>query len=207
MKLADMSVKSYLDVLASDAPAPGGGSVSALSAAQGAALVAMVCNLTIPKEKYSEHRDLCIRVKDDILSIYDELVIGIDKDTEAFNKVSAAFKLPKDTDEQKAARSKAIQEATITATEVPYETMELCMEGLAVTERIVGKSNPNASSDLGVAALNLLAGLKGAYLNVKINLPSIKDEAKAARFAGAEAMVARAEKTAEKIYKDVLAAL
>lgn len=202
-----MSVKSYLDVLASDAPAPGGGSVSALSAAQGAALVAMVCNLTIPKEKYSEHRDLCIRVKDDILSIYDELVIGIDKDTEAFNKVSAAFKLPKDTDEQKAARSKAIQEATITATEVPYETMELCMEGLAVTERIVGKSNPNASSDLGVAALNLLAGLKGAYLNVKINLPSIKDEAKAARFAGAEAMVARAEKTAEKIYKDVLAAL
>lgn len=207
MKLVDMSVKSYLDVLASDAPAPGGGSVSALSAAQGAALVAMVCNLTIPKEKYSEHRDLCIRVKDDILSIYDELVIGIDKDTEAFNKVSAAFKLPKDTDEQKAARSKAIQEATITATEVPYETMELCMEGLAVTERIVGKSNPNASSDLGVAALNLLAGLKGAYLNVKINLPSIKDEAKAARFAGAEAMVARAEKTAEKIYKDVLAAL
>lgn len=207
MKLVDMSVKSYLDVLASDAPAPGGGSVSALSAAQGAALVAMVCNLTIPKEKYSEHRDLCIRVKDDILSIYDELVIGIDKDTEAFNKVSAAFKLPKETDEQKAARSKAIQEATITATEVPYETMELCMEGLAVTERIVGKSNPNASSDLGVAALNLLAGLKGAYLNVKINLPSIKDEAKAARFAGAEAMVARAEKTAEKIYKDVLAAL
>ena len=207
MKLADMSVKSYLDVLASDAPAPGGGSVSALSAAQGAALVAMVCNLTIPKEKYSEHRDLCIRVKDDILSIYDELVIGIDKDTEAFNKVSAAFKLPKDTDEQKAARSKAIQEATITATEVPYETMELCMEGLAVTERIVGKSNPNASSDLGVAALNLLTGLKGAYLNVKINLPSIKDESEAARFAGAEAMVARAEKTAEKIYKDVLAAL
>lgn len=207
MKLVDMSVKSYLDVLASDAPAPGGGSVSALSAAQGAALVAMVCNLTIPKEKYSEHRDLCIRVKDDILSIYDELVIGIDKDTEAFNKVSAAFKLPKDTDEQKAARSKAIQEATITATEVPYETMELCMEGLAVTERIVGKSNPNASSDLGVAALNLLAGLKGAYLNVKINLPSIKNEAEAARFAGAEAMVARAEKTAEKIYKDVLAAL
>ena len=160
MKLVDMPVRDYLNILASDAPAPGGGSVSALSAAQGAALVAMVCDLTIPKEKYIQHRDLCVRVKDDILSIYDELIIEIDKDTEAFNKVSAAFKLPKDTDEQKAARSKAIQEATVTATEVPYETMALCMKGLEITQEIVGKSNSNAASDLGVAALNLLAGLK-----------------------------------------------
>jgi len=186
MKLVDMPVKDYLNILSSDAPAPGGGSVSALSAAQGAALVAMVCDLTIPKEKYSQHRDLCVRVKDDILSIYDELIIGIDKDTEAFNKVSSAFKLPKDTDEQKAARSKAIQEATVTATEVPYETMALCMKGLEITQKIVGKSNSNAASDLGVAALNLLAGLKGAYLNVKINLPSIKDETIAAGFEEAE---------------------
>ena len=72
----------------------------------------------------------------------------------AFNKVSAAFKLPKDTDEQKAARSKAIQEDTVTATEVPYENMALCMKGLEITQKIVGKSNPNAASDLGVAALN-----------------------------------------------------
>ena len=192
MKLVDMPVRDYLNILASDAPAPGGGSVSALSAAQGAALVAMVCDLTIPKEKYSQHRDLCVRVKDDILSIY---------------KVSAAFKLPKDTDEQKAARSKAIQEATVTATEVPYETMALCMKGLEITQEIVGKSNSNAASDLGVAALNLLAGLKGAYLNVKINLPSIKDEAIAAGFEEAESMVAQAQKTAEKIYEEVLESL
>lgn len=146
-------------------------------------------------------------MKDDILSIYDELIIEIDKDTEAFNKVSAAFKLPKDTDEQKAARSKAIQEATVTATEVPYETMALCMKGLEITQEIVGKSNSNAASDLGVAALNLLAGLKGAYLNVKINLPSIKDEAIAAGFEEAESMVAQAQKTAEKIYEEVLESL
>ena len=146
-------------------------------------------------------------MKDDILSIYDELIIGIDKDTEAFNKVSAAFKLPKDTDEQKAARSKAIQEDTVTATEVPYETMALCMKGLEITQKIVGKSNPNAASDLGVAALNLLAGLKGAYLNVKINLPSIKDEAIAAGLEAAESMVVRAQKTAEKIYEEVLESL
>lgn len=207
MKLVDMTVKNYLDVLKSEAPAPGGGSVSALSAAQGAGLVAMVCDLTIPKEKYAEYKDLCQSVKAEILEVFDELVIGIDKDTEAYNKVSAAFKLPKGTDEEKATRSKAIQEATIIATEVPYETMELCMKGIEITAKIVGKSNPNASSDLGVAALNLLAGIKGAYLNVMINLPGIKSEEEKARFKDAEDMVKKAEVAADKIYKEVLASL
>lgn len=207
MKLVDMTVKNYLDVLKSEAPAPGGGSVSALSAAQGAGLVAMVCDLTIPKEKYAEYKDLCQQVKAEILEVFDELVIGIDKDTEAYNKVSAAFKLPKGTDEEKAARSKAIQEATIVATEVPYETMSLCMKGIEITAKIVGKSNPNASSDLGVAALNFLAGIKGAYLNVMINLPGIKSEEQKARFKDAEEMVKKAEAAVDKIYKEVLASL
>ena len=101
MKLVDMTVKTYLDVLKSDAPAPGGGSVSALSAAQGAGLVAMVCDLTIPKEKYAEHKELCEGVKAEILEVFEALVVGIDKDTEAFKHVSAAFKLPKETDEEK----------------------------------------------------------------------------------------------------------
>ena len=203
MKLADMNLRDYLDVLKSEAPAPGGGSVSALSGAQGAALVSMVCELTIPKEKYAEHRELCQTVREEILKIYGLLVSGIDEDTEAFNKVSAAMKLPKDTDEEKAVRSLALQEAVVTATEVPYRAMELCLAGLEITEKIVGKSNPNAASDLGVAALNLLAGVKGAYLNVMINLPLIKDEKVKARFAGAAAMAEAAEKKAEKIYADV----
>ena len=207
MKLVDMTVKEYLEVLKSDAPAPGGGSVSALSAAQGAALVSMVCELTIPKEKFAEYKELCEEVKAEILGVYDALVIGIDKDTEAFNQVSAAFKLRKATDEEKAARSKAIQAATVVATKVPYETMELCMKGLETTAKIVGKSNPNAASDLGVAALNLLAGIKGAYLNVMINLPGIKDEAAKAEFEGAAEMVAKAEELAAKIYAEVLESL
>ena len=95
----------------------------------------------------------------------------------------------------------------MTATEVPYETMALCMKGLEITQKIVGKSNSNAASDLGVAALNLLAGLKGAYLNVKINLPSIKDETIAAGFEEAESMAEQAQKTAEKIYEEVLESL
>lgn len=207
MQLADMTTKDYLKLLASDAPAPGGGSVSALSAAQGAALTAMVCDLTIPKEKYAAFREICEQVKRDILSVLDELIVAIDKDTEAYNKVSAAFKMPKDTEEQKVARSAAIREATVEATKVPYRTMELCLAGLSITQRAVGRSNPNAASDLGVAALNLLAGLKGAYLNVKINLPGIKDEETRASFAAAAAMAEEAEQKAAGIYEEVLAAL
>lgn len=207
MQLADMTTKDYLKLLASDAPAPGGGSVSALSAAQGAALTAMVCDLTIPKEKYAAFRETCEQVKRDILSVLDELIVAIDKDTEAYNKVSAAFKMPKETEEQKVARSAAIREATVEATKVPYRTMELCLAGLSITQRAVGRSNPNAASDLGVAALNLLAGLKGAYLNVKINLPGIKDEETRASFAAAAAMAEEAEQKAAGIYEEVLAAL
>ena len=112
--------------------------------------------------------------------------------------------MPKSTDEEKAIRSKAIAEATLTATEVPFEMLELCLQGLKVTESLVGKSNPNASSDLGVAALNLLAGIKGAWLNVSINLPSVKDEEAKKKFAAGKEIVAEAETLALKIYQDVL---
>ena len=202
-----MTVKDYLDLLKSDAPAPGGGSVSALSAAQGVGLVAMVADLTIGREKYAEYEEICKAAKEEALKLYAELVAGIDKDTEAFNKVSAAYKLPKNTDEEKAARSAAIREANVGATEVPFETVKLCLEGLKITETMVGKSNPNAASDLGVAALNLLAGIRGAWLNVKINLPGIKDEALKAKFETGEAMVDEAYVISKRIYEEVLASL
>lgn len=207
MKLKDMTLENYLDVLKSDAPAPGGGSVSALSGAQGAALVSMVCELTIPKEKYSQYKELCTNVRNEILKIYDELIVSIDKDTESFNGFSAALKLPKGTEEEKQARSMAIQRAAVSATEVPYTVMKLCRAGLEITAEIVGKSNSNASSDLGVAALNFLSGVKGAYLNVMINLPSIKDSEAKKRFADAEEIVSASEVLAGKIYSDVLAEL
>lgn len=207
MKLVDMTVKDYLDLLKSDAPAPGGGSVSALSAAQGVGLVAMVADLTIGREKYAEYEEVCKAAKEEALKLYSELVAGIDKDTEAFNKVSAAYKLPKNTDEEKAARSAAIREANVGATEVPFETVKLCLEGLKVTETMVGKSNPNAASDLGVAALNLMAGIRGAWLNVKINLPGIKDEALKAKFETGAQMVDEAYVLANRIYEEVLASL
>ena len=141
------------------------------------------------------------------MKLYEALVAAIDEDTEAFNKVSAAYKMPKDTDEQKAARSAAIRKANVGATQVPYETIKLCLAGLKVTETMVGKSNPNAASDLGVAALNLMAGIRGAWLNVKINLPGIKDEAAKAQFEKGAEMVDEAYVLASRIYEEVLTSL
>ena len=167
----------------------------------------MVADLTIGKEKYADFEEGCKAAKDAALKLYAELVAGIDEDTEAFNKVSAAYKLPKETDEEKAARSAAIRAANLGATEVPYKTVALCLEGIKVAQSIVGKSNPNAASDLGVAALNLLAGAKGAWLNVKINLPGVKDEEAKARFESGAALIEEAEVIAKAVYEEVLNSL
>ena len=116
--------------------------------------------------------------------------------------------MPKDTDEAKAARSKAIADATLTATQIPFDNMTYCYEGLKVAHTLVGASNPNAASDLGVAALNLLAGVRGTWLNVKINLPGVKDEAKKAEFLEkGEKMMAEAAKLADEMYQSIEAAL
>ena len=208
MKLIDMQVKEYLDVLKSDAPAPGGGSVSALAGAQGAALFIMVADLTIGKEKYADWQEVCKAAKEKGAALYEELTAAVDKDTEAFNLVSAAFKMPKETDEEKAARKQAIADGTLVATEVPFRTMQLGYEGLMTARTMIGKSNPNAASDLGVAILNLTACIKGAWLNVKINLPGVKDEAKAAYYAQeGQKMFDEADKIASSLYNEVAAAL
>ncbi len=208
MKLIDMQVKEYLDVLKSDAPAPGGGSVSALAGAQGAALFMMVADLTIGKEKYADCQEVCKVAKQKGAALYEVLKAAADKDTEAFNLVSAAFKMPKNTDEEKAARKQAIADGTLVATEVPFRTMELGYEGLMTAKTMIGKSNPNAASDLGVAILNLTGCIKGAWLNVKINLPGVKDEAKAKFFAEeGQKMFDEADKIASSLYNEVAAIL
>ena len=182
MKLVDMKITEFLDVLKSDAPAPGGGSASALSGAQGCALLMMVADLTLGKEKYRDFEEICLQAKKKGQSLYEELRASVDRDTEAFNLISAAFKLPKDTDEEKAVRRAAIADGTLTATEVPFNTMKLGFEALKLVESLIGKSNPNCSSDLGVGALHLKACIEGSWLNVKINLPGVKNEEKTAYF-------------------------
>lgn len=208
MKLIDLKVKEYLDILRSDEPAPGGGSVSALAGAQGAALMGMVCDLTTSKEKYAEHHEVCkvAKVKADLL--YKGFAEGVDRDTEAYNLVSAAFKMPKETDEEKAARKKAIADGTLEATKIPFSVMKMADEGLELAQEMMGHTNPNTASDFGVAILNLMACMKGAWLNVKINLPGVKDEALAKEYAEkGETMVKKGEEIAKKLYAEIEASL
>lgn len=208
MKLIEMKVNEYLDVLKSDAPAPGGGSVSALAGAQGVGLVMMVCDLTLGKEKFADYQEICTQAKADSKKLYDALREAVDKDTEAFNLVSAAFKMPKATEEEKKVRSNAIAEGTLVATEVPFKSMELAYDGLLIIQNLVGKTNPNADSDLGVAVLNLISCIKGAWLNVKINLPGVKDEAAARTFAEkGEKIIKEAELLERELYNKILLSL
>ena len=175
--LVDLKVNEFVNVLASDAPAPGGGSASALAGAMGIGLVGMVATLTTGKEKYKEYEDIVQEVLADANILRKQFLEAIDRDTDAFNVVTAAYTLPKATDEEKAARSSAIQLALKEATKVPFELMELCLQALKCAEKAIGKTNKNAASDLGVAALNLKSAVQGAWLNVLINLGGIKDEA------------------------------
>lgn len=208
MKLVDMKITEFLDVLKSDAPAPGGGSASALSGAQGCALLMMVADLTLGKEKYRDFEEICLQAKKKGQSLYEELRASVDRDTEAFNLISAAFKLPKDTDEEKAVRRAAIADGTLTATEVPFNTMKLGFEALKLVESLIGKSNPNCSSDLGVGALHLKACIEGSWLNVKINLPGVKNEEKTAYFEKeGRSMYEASEKIAAECFDKVLKAL
>lgn len=208
MNLVDMKITEFLDVLKSDAPAPGGGSASALSGAQGCALLMMVADLTLGKEKYRDFEEICLQAKKKGQSLYEELRASVDRDTEAFNLISAAFKLPKDTDEEKAVRRAAIADGTLTATEVPFNTMKLGFEALKLVESLIGKSNPNCSSDLGVGALHLKACIEGSWLNVKINLPGVKNEEKTAYFEKeGRSMYEASEKIAAECFDKVLKAL
>ena len=208
MKLIDMQVREYLEVLKSDAPAPGGGSVSALAGAQGVGLFMMVADLTTVKEKYADYQEVCKEAKEKGAALYEELVASVDRDTDAFNLIADAFKMPKETEEEKAARRKAIADGTLVATQVPFRTMQLGYEGLNIARKMIGKSNPNAASDLGVAILNLTACIKGAWLNVKINLPGVKDEEKAKFYTEeGQKMYDEADAVASSLYNAVAESL
>lgn len=190
MKLIEMTVSDYLKDLASDSPAPGGGSAAALCGAQGAGLAAMVASFTIGRKKYADFEANALVVRDAELELTEKLKVQIDRDTEAFNLVAAAFKMPKATDEERAARSAAIQAGTLVSTEVPFETMGLALEALRTAEKLLAGFNDGAASDLGVAAWNLRTCVRGAWLNVCINIGSLKDReaAEAFRIRGLEIM-------------------
>jgi formiminotetrahydrofolate cyclodeaminase len=173
--LIKKQVDDFIEELASDSPAPGGGSVAALSGAMGAGLVSMVARLTIGKKGYEDVEGAMKQTLAASEKIRAELTLLVDKDTQEFNQVMAAFKMPKKTQEEKSLRSDSIQGAFQNATVTPLMVAELCLGVLELAMSIAGKANQNAASDLGVAAQMAYAGAQGAVMNVKINLPSIKN--------------------------------
>lgn len=176
MKLVDMTVTHFTDVLESDAPAPGGGSAASLAGALGSALAAMVCTLTIGRKKYADYEEFAKETRDKASALKEKLIAQVDLDTDAFNVIGDAFGMPKETDEQKAARSAAIQNGLVACVESPLKMLEYSSEALHLVESMQGKFNVNSASDLGVAVLELRTAILGAWLNVKINIGSMKDK-------------------------------
>ena len=177
-KLIDLNLSDFADLTASEAPAPGGGSISAYAAALGVALGTMVANLSSHKrgwdDKWEYYSDWAVKGE----KYKQELMYLVDEDTNAFNQIMAAFKLPKKTDEEKAIRDKAIQDATLYAIEIPLKVMQIAYASMEVMEEMAKTGLQASSSDVAVGALVARAGIFGAFYNVKINLSGLNDKEK-----------------------------
>jgi formiminotetrahydrofolate cyclodeaminase len=161
MPIINRTIEEFIMLLASKEPAPGGGSASALLGAIGSALFSMVVNLTIGKEKFKEQEPLLQEILKESENLQKEFLSLIEEDTNAFNKVSRAYKMPKDTEEQKDVRNEALERALKDATLVQLSIMEKGLSALKLLEKSIGNTNPNAISDIGVSALCLKSALQG----------------------------------------------
>lgn len=170
-------VGEWLETLGSAAPAPGGGAAAALSACLGAALVEMVCNLTIGKPAFADYEKQVTAIRDEARGLRLAGLAQADADVTAFRELMATFRLPRQTSEDQAARSAAIQAATLRAASVPLEIAATGAEVARLAAQLPGRSNPNVLSDVGVAAECAAAAIEAAALNVEINIGSLADEA------------------------------
>lgn len=170
------TMQDYLNELSSDSPTPGGGNVAALCGALSASLGSMVCNLTIGKKKYADVENVMIELKTKLEYYQKRFLELAQKDNNAFNNVMAAFKLPKETEEEKLLRNDAIEKATIGAAEVPSEVIKYCYDLLPLIKGVAEKGNKNSISDAGVAAALIKTSAAGAYLNVLINCASLNNQ-------------------------------
>ncbi|MCG4579407.1 cyclodeaminase/cyclohydrolase family protein [Clostridium cochlearium] len=199
--LKDMTIKEFIYETASDSPAPGGGSIAALSAASAAALIEMVANLTIGKKGYEEVEEEMKELKGVAAEYKEKFINYIDEDSDSFNKIMDAFKMPKNTEEEKKARTKIIQEGFKGAATVPLNVAKDAFELLALAEKVIEKGNQNAVTDGAVAAMSARTAVHSALYNVKINLGSIKDE----EFVNnTKKEIEKLESNVDKIEKEIL---
>lgn len=172
----DDSIRNYLDDISSSSPTPGGGNVSAFSGAVASSLGIMVCNLTIGKKKYADVEEEIKDIKFELSLAQEEFLNLAEKDNRAFDKVMQAFKLPKDTDEQKKSRKESIEAATLEAAEAPAEVLKYCGKIIPLFQTLAEKGNQNSVSDAGVGAALISTAAEGAYLNVLINCSSLSNQ-------------------------------
>ena len=205
MKIADMKVTELINAVGSDAPAPGGGAVAGLAGGIGVALTMMVNGLTLSKKGFEDDRE---RILDAIAKgneLQERFVDVMTRDSEVFDVLIESLALPKENDAQKAIRRGAVQASFRNCTEVPLTMMEVCLESIDLLATLVGTTNPNVVSDLGIAALTLKTAMQSAWLNVLINLSSLKDKEYADECCHkGEAMLAHAIPLAEESYEKVL---
>ncbi|HOJ37983.1 MAG TPA: cyclodeaminase/cyclohydrolase family protein [Ignavibacteriales bacterium] len=192
--MENLTIKQYLDTLSSNSPTPGGGNVSALCGSLASALAVMVTNLTIGKKKYADVENKIIELKEKVTPFINKFIELAEKDNQSFDEVMKAFSLPKETDEQKAYRSEQIEKATIKAAEIPFEVIKNANSIIDNFIEISNIGNQNSLSDIGVGLLLLKTATQGAYLNVIINISSLKDKEFANKFLN----------DVDKIYKDTL---
>ena len=203
-RLIDMTCKGFAEETASESPAPGGGSIAAYMGALGAALGTMVANLSSHKAGWDDRWEEFSGWAEKGQALLRELLHLVDEDTAAFNRIMDVFAMPKSTDEEKAARSAALQEATLYATEVPLRTMKAASRVFEIVRTMASEGNPNSVSDAGVGALAARSAVLGACLNVKINAAGLKDRAAAdALVAEANSVAAAAERAEREVLEIV----
>jgi glutamate formiminotransferase/formiminotetrahydrofolate cyclodeaminase len=175
-KLVDMNLVEFADETASESPAPGGGSISAYAGAMGAALATMVANLSSHKRGWDDRWEEFSEWAEKGQAIKDELLHLVDEDTESFNRIMDAFRLPKGSDAEKESRKQAIQDATKYAIQIPFRVMEVSHSAMPLIRYMVEHGNPNSVTDAGVAALCIRTAVMGAFMNVKINAGDLEDK-------------------------------
>ena len=202
--LSRMTLEQFAEALAAAAPTPGGGSAAAQAGAMAASLIRMMCDLTAGREQYRAHEQAVRATRDRAEGLRKDLLALVDKDAQAYDEVVRALRLPKGTDTEKQARSAALERANLFAIETPLAIADACAALMGMASELAYKGNANVVSDVGTAALLAYAGLRGAVLNVRVNLKGVKEEARSANL---RERVRRLEVDSEKLREEALTAV